>query len=98
MRNRGGGLATGSRGHVPLRRCLGCRRQAPRAELVRFVAEVVDGGWRLVRDEGGVKEGRGAYVCPGDACLARARERGMFTRALRMRGREVQGDVGVSGH
>jgi predicted RNA-binding protein YlxR (DUF448 family)/ribosomal protein L7Ae-like RNA K-turn-binding protein len=50
------------------RTCLGCRRQRPRAELVRIVrgpdgAAVFDLEARL--------PGRGAWVCPAAACLDR---------------------------
>ena len=46
-------------GHVPLRRCVGCRRVRPQAELVRF-ALGADGPQLDLAGRGG---GRGAWVC-----------------------------------
>ena len=46
-------------GHVPLRRCVGCRRVRPQAELVRF-ALGADGPKLDLAGRGG---GRGSWVC-----------------------------------
>lgn len=50
----------------PGRTCLGCRRQRPRAELIRIVRSP-DGAGRF--DLEGRLPGRGAWVCPSPACL-----------------------------
>lgn len=48
------------RGHVPLRRCVGCRRSRPQAELLRFAQDEA-GVWRL--DAARRAGGRGSWVC-----------------------------------
>lgn len=50
----------------PGRTCLGCRRQRPRAELIRVVRSP-DGA--ACFDLEGRLPGRGAWVCPTPACL-----------------------------
>jgi predicted RNA-binding protein YlxR (DUF448 family) len=60
-----------------LRRCAGCGRRAPQAELRRFAAR--DGILVAGRHE----PGRGAYTCRSLTCFERAADRGMFSRVLR---------------
>ena len=60
-----------------MRRCAGCGRRAPQAELLRFAAR--DGMLVAGRRE----LGRGAYTCHSLRCFERAAERGMFARVLR---------------
>jgi predicted RNA-binding protein YlxR (DUF448 family) len=62
---------------LPQRSCVGCGRKAPKAELVRFVA---DGG-RLAAGE--ARPGRGAYTCRRLSCFERAVARRAFNRTLR---------------
>ena len=50
----------------PGRTCLGCRRQRPRAELIRIVRSPDGSG---CFDLDGRLPGRGAWVCPSPACL-----------------------------
>ena len=64
---------------IPLRRCSGCGESKPKRELVRVV-RAQDGTVSL--DLVGKKPGRGAYVCPRAACLARARKARRIERAL----------------
>ena len=64
---------------IPLRRCSGCGESKPKRELVRVV-RAQDGTVSL--DLTGKKPGRGAYVCPRAACLARARKAKRIERAL----------------
>ena len=47
------------KGHVPHRRCVGCRRVRPQAELVRLVQQ--EGAYRL--DLRRLEPGRGSWVC-----------------------------------
>ena len=63
----------------PLRRCNGCGESKPKKELVRVV-RAQDGTVSL--DLTGKKPGRGAYVCPSAACLAKARKARRIERAL----------------
>jgi uncharacterized protein len=63
---------------APERRCVGCRRTAPKSELRRVA--VVDG--RVVADPTAILPGRGAYVC-GAACAREAIARRAFAHAFR---------------
>ena len=76
--------ARGSAIAEPVRTCVGCRRRAPQAELVRFVAGP-DGSPR----EGRTLPGRGAWLCRDtvEACRALADRRGAFERAFRGAGK-----------
>lgn len=56
---------------IPVRRCVGCNAQKPKRELVRVVRSP-DGTVSV--DLTGKKAGRGAYLCPSAACLAKARK------------------------
>ena len=67
--------------HVPLRTCVACRTRRPQPELVRIVRGP-DGAPTL--DPIGGAPGRGAYLCPDDACRTRAERRGLLRRALRI--------------
>ena len=62
-----------------MRRCSGCGESRPKRELVRVV-RAADGAVSL--DLTGKKPGRGAYVCPRAACLAKARKAKRIERAL----------------
>ena len=65
----------------PERTCVGCRRRAPKRDLVRVVA----GPDRARLDPTGKAPGRGAYVHPDPACLGLALRRGALDHALRTR-------------
>ena len=71
----------------PIRTCIGCRGRAPAADLVRTVAVTdPDGTVTVVLDERRRLPGRGAWLHPRAQCLAAARKRGAFRRALRVAG------------
>jgi predicted RNA-binding protein YlxR (DUF448 family) len=61
------------------RTCVGCRRVAEQQSLIRLVATAA--GDILVNPPPG--SGRGAYLCPSEACLAAAWKRRSLPRALR---------------
>ncbi|NYD79341.1 YlxR family protein [Arthrobacter cupressi] len=70
-----------SRGHQPVRTCIGCRKHGTRNELIRLVAEggrspvvLVDVRRRMA--------GRGAWLHPSGNCLMLATKRRAFARAL----------------
>ncbi|HEY7106697.1 MAG TPA: YlxR family protein [Acidimicrobiia bacterium] len=65
-------------GRGPRRTCVGCRRTAPVAELVRL-------RWTPTGVELGKGPGRGAWLCAGDpaACLELAQRKPTLARALR---------------
>ena len=71
-----------SRGHIPIRTCVACGAKGDKHRLVRFVLE----GDRLVKDPLGRRPGRGAYICPTEACSERlSKERGFRKKFLRTR-------------
>ncbi len=64
---------------IPLRQCVGCRDMKPKKELIRVVRSP-EGDVSL--DFKGKLPGRGAYVCPDPACLAKARKSRALERAF----------------
>ena len=56
---------------IPMRQCLGCRQMFPKRELIRVVRSPEG---ELSLDFKGKAPGRGAYLCPSAACLAKARK------------------------
>ncbi|MFW2513600.1 YlxR family protein [Demequina sp. SO4-13] len=80
---------SGALPHVPVRTCIGCRRKASRSVLVRLALE--DG--RVVVDEHGSKQGRGAWLHPDPDCVALAFRRRQFGRALRSPSADASGVV-----
>jgi N utilization substance protein A len=66
----------------PVRTCVGCRRRAPAAELLRVVAR--DGA--VVPDPRRRLPGRGANLHPSVECLEQAVRQKAFPRALRVSG------------
>lgn len=56
---------------IPLRHCLGCNESKPKKELVRVVRSPEG---EISIDLRGKAPGRGAYLCPSAACLAKARK------------------------
>ena len=64
---------------IPIRQCLGCREHKPKNELIRVVRSPEG---ELSLDFRGKKPGRGAYLCPDPACLARAKKSRALERAL----------------
>ena len=64
---------------VPLRKCVVSNEMKPKKELIRVVRSP-EGAVSL--DFKGKLPGRGAYVCPDPACLARARKSKALERAF----------------
>ena len=64
---------------IPMRQCVGCREMKAKKELIRVVRSP-DGEVNL--DFKGKLPGRGAYVCPAAACLAKARKARALERAF----------------
>ena len=67
---------------IPLRKCMGCNEMKPKKELVRVVRSPEG---EISLDLKGRKPGRGAYVCPDLACLAKARKSKRFERSFECR-------------
>ncbi|GAC1458571.1 MAG: YlxR family protein [Candidatus Limnocylindrales bacterium] len=64
---------------APQRTCVACRQTKAKRELVRVVRGP-DG--TLSVDLRGKSPGRGAYLCPAEACLARGVAEGDLAKAL----------------
>ena len=64
---------------IPQRQCMGCRERKAKRELIRVV-RMTDGNVSL--DFSGKLNGRGAYICPDVACLAKARKARSLERSL----------------
>ena len=64
---------------IPMRQCVGCREMKPKKELIRVVRSPEGQGSLDFR---GKLPGRGAYVCPNPACLAKAKKSKALERAF----------------
>ena len=64
---------------IPMRQCVGCREMKPKKDLIRVVRSP-EGAVSL--DFKGKLPGRGAYVCPDPACLAKAKKSRALERAF----------------
>ena len=64
---------------IPQRQCVGCREMKNKRDLIRVVRSP-EGTISL--DFKGTLPGRGAYVCPDPACLAKARKSRALERAF----------------
>ena len=64
---------------IPQRMCVGCREMKPKKELLRVVRTPEED---ILINFTGKKSGRGAYVCPQEACLNRAVKQRQLERAM----------------
>ena len=64
---------------IPLRKCVGCGQMKPKSELIRVVR---DSAGSVSLDPVGKKPGRGAYLCPDPACLAKAKKKKALERCF----------------
>ena len=64
---------------IPMRQCLGCREMKAKKDLIRVVRSPEG---ELSLDFRGKLPGRGAYVCPNSACLAKVRKSKALERAF----------------
>ena len=69
------------RKHVPYRTCVACRTSRPKRDLIRIVRTPDD---RVIVDERGKENGRGAYLCAQRVCWTEALKRRHLSRALRV--------------
>jgi predicted RNA-binding protein YlxR (DUF448 family) len=65
--------------YVPMRRCLGCMKSRPKAEMLRIAISEGD----LVVDSRAVLPGRGVYLCRDRACIEAAFKKNAFSRSFR---------------
>lgn len=54
---------------VPQRMCVGCKEMKSKRDLLRIVRTP---SGEIVWDQTGKKSGRGAYICPTEACFNKA--------------------------
>lgn len=66
---------------IPQRQCVGCRTMKDKKSLIRVV-KTPEG--EIVLDVTGKKSGRGAYVCPDNTCLKKARKSRALERAFEL--------------
>jgi len=66
---------------IPQRQCVGCREMKNKRDLIRVVKSPEG---KVSLDFSGKKPGRGAYVCPAQACLAKARKSRALDRAFEL--------------
>ena len=64
---------------IPERQCLGCREKKPKRDLIRVVRSPEG---NITLDFKGKEPGRGAYICPEEACFVKARKSRALERAL----------------
>ena len=64
---------------IPMRKCMGCNEVKSKRELIRIVREP-DG--KITLDERGKVSGRGVYICPNEACFAKAKKANRLARSL----------------
>ncbi len=72
--------------HIPQRICTVCKVKCDKKKLIRIVRHPNGGA---VIDSAGKLQGRGAYICPDDECISRAKKSGMLAHAL---GTVIQAD------
>ena len=72
---------------IPQRKCMGCMESRDKNTLIRIVRSP-EGDISL--DKSGKKSGRGAYICPDNACLKKARKGKRLEKALEC---EISEDV-----
>lgn len=64
---------------IPLRKCVGCKEQKPKKDLIRVV-KTKEGEVSL--DLTGKMNGRGAYICKDKSCLEGAYKTNALNRSL----------------
>ncbi|MBO6158652.1 MAG: YlxR family protein [Firmicutes bacterium] len=64
---------------TPMRKCTGCGQSKDKRELIRIVR---DPQGVCSVDKTGRKSGRGAYICPNEACLVKAIRTKALERSL----------------
>lgn len=65
---------------IPMRQCVGCGEMKSKKELLRIIKTAEE---EILLDTTGKKNGRGAYICPDGACLARAIKTRGLERSLK---------------
>ena len=66
---------------VPERMCVVCRNHASKDGFLRVVKTK---SGEIVLDTDKKREGRGAYICANEKCIAEAKKRKSFAKAFKM--------------
>ena len=66
---------------IPLRQCIGCGEMKSKKEMIR-VLRTAEG--EILIDATGIKNGRGAYLCPSCECLKKAVKSKGLDRSFKM--------------
>lgn len=66
--------------HIPERMCIGCRKMAPKHELIKVVMS--DGIVQI--DPESKKAGRGAYFCRDIKCIENAKKKKALSKHFKM--------------
>ena len=66
---------------IPMRQCIGCGEMKPKKELIRVLKTAEE---EIILDATGRKNGRGAYICPQEACLKKAIKSKGLERSFKM--------------
>lgn len=76
--------------HTPIRTCVVCGQKKTKSALLRMALDCREKG-PIVLDRRQVREGRGAYVCPG--CLPRLRFTRRVQKAFRNRANGLADEI-----
>lgn len=66
---------------IPQRKCIGCGQMKDKKELIRVLKTQEE---TIIIDTTGKKNGRGAYVCANEDCLAKAFKTKGLERSFKM--------------
>lgn len=66
---------------MPMRQCTGCREMKLKRDMIRVIKTNEN---EFLIDATGRKNGRGAYICPNQECLAKARKNKGLERSFKM--------------
>jgi len=67
---------------IPIRKCVGCNERRPKKDLIRIVYDKENK--EVFLDKSGKASGRGAYICPDNKCLEKARKSRKVDRSLKI--------------
>ena len=67
--------------NIPQRMCIACREMKPKNEMIRVVRSLEG---EISLDFTGKKNGRGAYVCDGEACIKKLQKSKLLNRTFAM--------------
>ncbi len=66
----------------PERRCIGCKNSFEKSRLIR-ISKTPDG--KIIVDEKGKAEGRGAYICKNADCLLKAFKKNQLAYSFKIK-------------